>query len=171
MDRQTQFYNTSDFLVFSHYKICWRGFVHCWLWTVCEITTAILFPQWRFFTNLDDVLVWCTAMTSLCLLDEEPEEELTLEQLMERAEGGDARAQTQVSKTHIDRLALGIVVSSCSLTQSGWGHGPIFGWLENDTMLSVWHQSILTHTNRSKHLCNVVQHWQWLKNILWCNLI
>lgn len=102
----------------------------------------------------------CTAMTSLCLLDEEPEEELTLEQLIERAEGGDARAQTQVSKTHSDRLALGIVVSSCSLTQSGWGHVPIFGWLENDTILSVRHQSILTHTNHSKHLSNVVQHWQ-----------
>lgn len=35
---------------------------------------------------------------SLCLLDEEPEEELTVEQLIEKAEGGEARAQTRVSK-------------------------------------------------------------------------
>lgn len=62
---------------------------------------------------------------------------MTLEQLTGRAEGGDARAQTRVSKTHTDRLGLGIVVSSCSLTQSGWGHVSIFGWLENDTILSV----------------------------------
>lgn len=32
--------------------------------------------------------------------DEEPEEDLTVEQLIERAEAGDARAQTRVGRTH-----------------------------------------------------------------------
>lgn len=87
-----------------------------------------------------------TMMASLCPLDEEPEEELTVEQLIERAEGGDARAQTRVSKTHSDRLALGIVVSRCRLTQSGWGHVSIFGWLEDDPILSIRYTKIFSPT-------------------------
>ena len=33
------------------------------------------------------------------MVDEEPEEELTVEQLEEKAKGGDARAQTRVSES------------------------------------------------------------------------
>lgn len=69
--------------------------------------------------------------------DEEPEEDLTVEQLIERAEAGDARAQTRVSRTHIHRLALGIVVSPSWLTQSGWVHVSIFGCLQDDPGLLI----------------------------------
>lgn len=69
--------------------------------------------------------------------DEELEEDLTVEQLIERAEAGDARAQTQVSRTHTHRLALGIVVSPSPLTQSGWVHVSIFGFLQDDPGLLI----------------------------------
>lgn len=39
-----------------------------------------------------------TTEASPCPLDEEPEEDLTVEQVKERAEAGDARAQTRVSQ-------------------------------------------------------------------------
>lgn len=99
-------------------------------------------------------------MISPYLSDEEPEEELTLQQLMERAELGDARAQTRVSKSHTDSLALGIVVSSCSLTQSGGRGGCVFLFLAGWKMIPYFQYdtSILTHTNHSKHRCNVTHH-------------
>lgn len=49
--------------------------------------------------------------------DEEPEEDVSVEQLEEKAIGGDARAQTRVSEstcTDMQRQALGIVFSPAS---------------------------------------------------------
>lgn len=39
-----------------------------------------------------------TTEASPCSLDEEPEEDLTVEQVKEQAEAGDARSQTRVSE-------------------------------------------------------------------------
>lgn len=50
---------------------------------------------------------------SPCPLDEEPEEDLTVEQVKEKAEAGDARAQTRVRENTSTQFQY------CRLTQSG----------------------------------------------------
>lgn len=52
---------------------------------------------------------------SPCPLDEEPEEDLTVEQVKEKAEAGDARCQTQVSE---NTYTVGHIV--VSLVASVW---------------------------------------------------
>lgn len=51
-----------------------------------------------------------TTEASPCPLDEEPEEDLTVEQVKERAEAGDARAQTRVSE-HACKVGLSALLS------------------------------------------------------------
>lgn len=53
-----------------------------------------------------------TTEASPCPLDEEPEEDLTVEQVKEKAEAGDACSQTQVSENTctVGHLALLLVL-------------------------------------------------------------
>lgn len=112
----------------------------------------------------------CTMTASLCPLDEEPEEELTVEQLIEKAEGGDARAQTRVSKA----LRQTCTWHCCQALafDSVWLGTCVYFWLAGrwSHTFNTIHQNILTRTNHSKRLCNVLQHWHWFWNILSGNL-
>lgn len=56
---------------------------------------------------------------SPCPLDEEPEEDLTVEQVKEKAEAGDARAQTRVRENTSTQFGTWHCCQSCRLTQSG----------------------------------------------------
>lgn len=71
--------------------------------------------------------------------DEEPEEDVSVEQLEEKAIGGDARAQTRVSESTCRHAQTGSwhCFQSCKLTQSGFQHVPILGHLEDDPTISV----------------------------------
>lgn len=73
---------------------------------------------------------------SPCPVDEEPEEDLTLEQVKERAEAGDARAQTRVSENACTRLATRHCCQASSLTQSGCTRS-ISGSEEDDPCLLI----------------------------------
>lgn len=58
--------------------------------------------------------------------DEEPEEDLTIEQLEEKAKAGDARAQTRVTESTYIKNATWHCFLSCCMTQSGWEQVSIF---------------------------------------------
>lgn len=75
--------------------------------------------------------------------DEEPEEDLSMEQMEEKAKAGDARAQTRVSESIFTQNGPWHCFQSCWLTQSGCEHVSIFGHLEDDLRLSIRHTKIL----------------------------
>lgn len=85
-------------------------------------------------------------------VDEEPEEDLTVEQVKEKAEAGDARSQTRVSKNK-NTCAVGHTwhcCRSCSLTQSDCAC--VYFWLlgRRSQAFNVTHKNIdslsLIHT-------------------------
>lgn len=79
----------------------------------------------------------CTLKASPSPPDEEPEEDLSVEQLKERAEAGDASAQTRVRGNTCTQTATWHCCQSCWLTQSGCAHVSIFGCLEDDPRLLI----------------------------------
>lgn len=80
-----------------------------------------------------------------------------MEQMEEKANAGDARAQTRVSESTCPQTGTWHCFQSCWWTQSGCEHVSIFGRLEDDPF-SMIHQDIVTHTNHYEHYYCVFQH-------------
>ena len=72
-----------------------------------------------------------------CPPPDEEEEELSVEEMKEKAEAGDARAQTRVSESTCTQTGTWHCCQSCWFTQFGCEHLSIFGCLEDDPRLSM----------------------------------
>ena len=79
--------------------------------------------------------------------DEEPEEDLSVDQMKEKAEAGDARAQTRVGESTCTQAGTWHCFHSCWLTQSSCECVSIFGRLEDDPRLSISDTKILSRVH------------------------
>lgn len=104
--------------------------------TVC-VQISHTAPSMKFYHLKERVL--CNPLMHLLLSppDEEPEEDLSVDQMEEKAKAGDARAQTRVSESTCKQAGTWHCFQSCWLTQSGCEHLFIFGHLEDDTRLLI----------------------------------
>lgn len=106
-------------LVLQH--VCQVGFLHRW-WHKDLEARALCNPLIRRV-----VFNVCTFKASPPPPDEEPEEDLTVEQMEEKAKAGDAGAQTRVSENTCTETGTWHCFQSCWLTQSQWAF--VYFWL------------------------------------------
>lgn len=69
--------------------------------------------------------------------DDEPEEDLSFEQMEEKAKAGDARAQTRVSEITCTQNDSWHCFPSCWFTPSGCEHVSIYVHSEDDPRVSI----------------------------------
>ncbi len=145
-------------LIILMLQVSWDSFIAGCEHGMCKITPPhwlTLLPQWSY------IWVWMSSTglvvfdrsRQICVQwrhllssppDEEPEEDLSVEEMEEKAKAGDARAQTRVSESTCTQTSTWHCFRSYWWTQSGCEHASIFGHLEDDPGLSIWYTKILS---------------------------